>query len=136
MAQATLTTLKAAGLDHIVFHVRDAERSKQFYMRLFGMEIDHEGPGQVFLRCGEKRVLALFEPRDGGEIHGGSEVNHLALKLESADYDQASSALKTEGIEFRGRAADPYTIYIKDPDGHTLQLITTDHGQRRQQEQS
>ena len=126
------TALRVTGLDHVVFHVLDVERSRSFYMRLFGMEIDHERPGQVFLRCGEKRVLALFEHQDGAEIHGGSEVNHLALRLESGDFATVKAALEAEGIPFRGRRGDPECVYLEDPDGHRLQLIYPDRQRRHQ----
>jgi hypothetical protein len=76
--------------------------------------------------------VALFEAAEGTDIHAGSELNHLALKLEEGDYDQVSAALKGQGIKFWGREGDPYCIYLEDPDGHRLQLITTDHRQRRQ----
>ena len=76
MAQATLTTLKAAGLDHIVFHVCDAERSKQFYMRLFGMEIDHEGPGPALVEERRRRRAEVLEPPRVRAAHRSGEGRH------------------------------------------------------------
>ncbi|HYU20300.1 MAG TPA: VOC family protein [Chloroflexota bacterium] len=129
MAQTTLTTLKANSIDHVVLHVRDVDRAKRFYVEFLGMTVAHEHGRQTFLRCGSQ-LVALFEPSEGADIHAGSELNHMALKLESGDFEQVSAALKAAGIRFWGREGDPYCIYLEDPDGHRLQLITTDHGQR------
>jgi catechol 2,3-dioxygenase-like lactoylglutathione lyase family enzyme len=131
MAQATLTTLKASSIDHVVLHVRDVDRAKKFYIDFLGLTVAHEHGRQSFLRCGNQ-LVALFEAPAGADIHAGSELNHLALKLEEGDYDQVSAALKARGIRFWGREGDPHCIYLEDPDGHRLQLITTDHRQRRQ----
>jgi catechol-2,3-dioxygenase len=132
MAQATPTVLKASSIDHVVLHVRDVGRAKRFYTEFLGLTVAHEEGPRSFLRCGNQ-LVALFEAPAGADIHAGSELNHMALKLESGDYDQVSAALKEAGIPFRGRAGDPYCIYLEDPDGHRLQLITTDHGQRRRE---
>jgi len=88
--------LQVTGIDHVVFHVKDLARAKKFYVDFLGMEVDHERSWQCFLKCGNQG-LALFEAKDGAEIHGGSEVH--------------------------GRDGDPHCIYFHDPDGHQLQLL-------------
>ena len=130
MAQAALTSLKASSIDHVVLHVRDLDLAKKFYVDFLGLTVAHEHGRNSFLHCGSQ-LVALFEAPEGTDIHAGSEMNHMALKLESGDYDQVSAVLKAAGIAFRGRAGDPHCIYLEDPDGHRLQLITTDYGQRR-----
>ena len=127
------TSLKANAIDHVVLHVRDLERAKEFYIGFLGLEVAHEHGKNSFLRLGTQQV-ALFEVAD--DVHPGSEVNHMALKLATGDYDEVSAALNARGIRFWGRDGDPYCIYLEDPDGHRLQLLTTDHGQRRRQEQA
>jgi len=130
MAQAALTSLKASSIDHVVLHVRDLDRAKKFYVDFLGLSVAHEHGRNSFLHCGSQ-VVALFEAPEGTDIHAGSEMNHMALKLEAGDYDQVSAVLTATGVPFHGLAGDPYCIYLEDPDGHRLQLITTDHGQRR-----
>ena len=76
--------LKVTGIDHVVFHVKDLARSKKFYIDFLGMDIDHESSWQCFLKCGNQGV-ALFEVEDEEEVHGGSEVNHMALRLASGE---------------------------------------------------
>ena len=114
--------LKVSGIDHVVFHVRDLARSKRFYVDFLGMEVDHERSWQCFLKCGNQGV-ALFEVEDDIEVHAGSEVNHMALRLASGDYDRVKTTLQSAGIEVSGRSSDPRCIYFSDPDGHKLQLL-------------
>ena len=114
--------LKVSGIDHVVFHVKDLPRARRFYVDFLGMEVDHERDWQCFLKCGTQGV-ALFEVDDGEEVNGGSEVNHMALRLQAGDLDRVRKALSDAGIEFHGRANDPDCVYFHDPDGHRLQLL-------------
>ena len=116
------SSLKVTGIDHVVFHVKDLVDAKKFYVDFLGMEIDHESSWQCFLKCGNQG-LALFEVDDGEDIHGGSEMNHMALKLVSGNYERVKKTLEDAGIEVRGRKGDPHCIYFHDPDGHQLQLL-------------
>jgi catechol 2,3-dioxygenase-like lactoylglutathione lyase family enzyme len=115
--------LQVTGIDHVVFHVKDLARAKKFYVDFLGMEIDHERSWQLFLKCGSQGV-ALFEVDEGKDVHAGSEVNHMALRLESGDYERVKATLENAGIKVNGRQGDPHCIYFSDPDGHRLQLLT------------
>ncbi|HZU07963.1 MAG TPA: VOC family protein [Chloroflexota bacterium] len=116
------TPLRVTGIDHVVLHVRDLARSKRFYTELLGCEVGHESAAQVFLRCGDQ-LIGLFQVREGAEVHAGSEVNHVALRLAAGDYAQVKAALEAAGVEVHGRTGDPHCIYFSDPDGHRLQLL-------------
>lgn len=115
--------LKVSGIDHVVFHVKDLARSKKFYVELLGMEVRRENSWQIFLRCGSQSV-GLFKVERGEKIHSGDKVNHLALRLVSGEYQKVKAALEEAGIEASGRRGDPQCIYLSDPDGHRLQLLT------------
>ena len=114
---------KVTGIDHVVLHVKELARSKKFYVELLGMEVEHESSWQVFLKCGNQGV-ALFEAKNGDEIHGGSEVNHMAMRLKSGEYEKVKAVLEDAGCKVSGRRGDPRCIYFSDPDGHRLQLLT------------
>jgi catechol 2,3-dioxygenase-like lactoylglutathione lyase family enzyme len=118
--------LQVTGIDHVVFYVKDLARAKEFYIDFLGMDIDHESSWQCFLKCGNQG-LALFEAEEDADIHGGSEVNHMALQLKSGDYERVKALLETAGIEVHGRRNDPTCIYFSDPDGHNLQLLMPEH---------
>ena len=113
---------KVSGIDHVVFHVKDLPRARKFYVDFLGLEVEHERDWQCFLKCGNQGI-ALFEVDDGEEVHGGSEVNHMALQLDSGEYERVKAILEDAGIEVRGRKGDPHCIYFHDPDGHQLQFL-------------
>ncbi len=113
---------KVTGIDHVVYHVKDLARAKKFYVDFLGMEVDHESSWQCFLKCGSQGV-ALFEIDDNEEVHAGSEVNHMALRLAAGDYARVKATLENTGIKVFGRKGDPHCVYFHDPDGHQLQLL-------------
>ena len=115
------TALKVTGIDHVVLHVQDLERSKKFYIDLLGFTVAHEGGRQSFLSCGSQQV-ALFEV--GSELHAGSEMNHMALRLAAGEYGEVKAVLETAGVEVHGRPGDDRCLYFNDPDGHRLQVLT------------
>jgi catechol 2,3-dioxygenase-like lactoylglutathione lyase family enzyme len=115
--------LQVTGIDHVVLYVKDLANSRKFYTEFLGMGVEHESSWQCFLRCGGQMV-ALFEAQDGTEIHAGDEMNHMALRLKSGEYEKVKALLEGAGIKVSGRRGDPRCIYFSDPDGHRLQLLT------------
>ena len=114
--------IEASGIDHIVLHVSDVQRSKQFYTELLGMTPYRENDRQVFLHAGAQGV-ALFKRTDGSPVPAGGDMNHLALKVAGGTYDSLKAELETHGVAVSGRPGDDHCIYFQDPDGHRLQLM-------------
>lgn len=117
------TGIKVTGLDHVVLHVSDVERSKRFYMDLLGFEMDRDRGKQVFLRAGSNQ-LGIFALPDGETLDVSNAVNHLALRMGDGTKAQVKAALEAAGIHVHGRTGDPDCVYFEDPDGHRLQLYT------------
>ena len=117
------TSLRVTGIDHVVLHVGNLERSKKFYMELLGFKVAHESSWQSFLSCGNQQV-ALFEMRGDGDIHAGSEMNHMELRLDEGEYEDVKAMLEAAGVEVQGRPGDDRCLYFSDPDGHRLQVLT------------
>jgi catechol 2,3-dioxygenase-like lactoylglutathione lyase family enzyme len=113
---------KVTGLDHIVLHVKDLPRARKFYVDFLGLEVERERDWQCFLKCGNQGV-ALFEVDESQDVHGGSEVNHIALNLVSGNYEEMKKRLEDAGVNVFGRKGDPHCIYFHDPDGHQLQFL-------------
>lgn len=114
--------IKTSGIDHVVLHVSDLERSRRFYLDVLGMTVAHESSGRAFLWCGSQQV-ALFEVRGGAPVKAGAELNHLALSVDSGTYEELKAYLEGRGIEVTGRPGNERCIYFDDPDGHRLQLV-------------
>jgi catechol 2,3-dioxygenase-like lactoylglutathione lyase family enzyme len=113
--------IQTNGIDHIVLHCRDIERTKRFYTEILGMTVYSEGGGQLFMHAGGQGV-ALFE-RPGEAPIGGGDMNHLALNVADGGYESLKAELERHGVEVTGRPGDDHCIYFRDPDGHRLQLI-------------
>ncbi len=116
------TSLKTIGIDHVVLYTTDLPRARRFYTEVLGMTVAFENERQCFLHCGPQ-LVALFQAREP-DIHAGSEMNHMALRLEAGEYEEVKRRLEAEGCTVTGRPADPNCIYFQDPDGHRLQVLT------------
>ena len=45
--------VQASGVDHVVLHCSDVERSKTFYTEILGMSVSREDDRRVFLQAGK-----------------------------------------------------------------------------------
>jgi catechol 2,3-dioxygenase-like lactoylglutathione lyase family enzyme len=113
--------IQASGIDHIVLHVSDVRRSRDFYTGRLGMTVYRENDTQVFLHAGTQGV-ALFKNSDGAPAAGG-DLNHLALNVAGGSYETLKAELEAHGVKVSGRPGDDHCIYFQDPDGHRLQLM-------------
>lgn len=115
--------LKVTGINHVVLHVGDLERSVKFYMEILGFESRHmsvgSGPKMGFLRCGTQG-LDLFEI--AGDVHGGEEMNHMALDAEAENLDELVERLEHAGVDASGRTSRN-SVFIHDPDGHQIEML-------------
>jgi catechol 2,3-dioxygenase-like lactoylglutathione lyase family enzyme len=118
--------LKVKGIDHVVLNVEDLERSKSFYMDILGFEFRSEfarpDAKMCFLTCGAQG-LDLAEQKHA-EIHGGAEMNHMALRIAEGNIDEIVAELAKVGIAPQGVSHDPNTVFIFDPDGHRVELLS------------
>ena len=113
--------IETTGIDHVVLHVGDVQRSKKFYTEVLGMAAYREDDGQVFLHAGRQGV-ALFRKEDGTPLTAGNDLNHLALNVASGSYETLKAELERHGVAVTGRPGEDRCIYFRDPDGHGLQL--------------
>ena len=123
------------GLAEVVLNVRDLARALDFYQGTLGLErISPEGqPGPVFLRAGQAtdRVPSLVVlvplPADAGAFGAPRALHHLALTVPEARFDAAREMLHRAGYEVRDGKHPVLavrTIYVTDPDGNEVELIS------------
>lgn len=113
--------IETSGVDHIVLHTGDIARARKFYTEVLGMSVYRENERQVFLHAGNQGV-ALFR-KDGGPLHTGNDLNHLALNVAGGTYESLKAELERHGVAVHGRPGEDHCIYFQDPDGHRLQLM-------------
>jgi catechol 2,3-dioxygenase-like lactoylglutathione lyase family enzyme len=115
------------GLDHIVLRVRDQARSRQFYEQILGCTLDrvNEKFSLVHLRFGEQ-LIDLVPAREG-ETRGG--IDHFCLSIRCDDLDKVAGELRAKGVALEGDVVrrfgaygDGPSLYLRDPDGHKVEL--------------
>jgi catechol 2,3-dioxygenase-like lactoylglutathione lyase family enzyme len=114
--------IEASGVDNVVLHVNDVQRSKKFYTEVLGMIPYREDEGQVFLHAGRQGV-ALFKKVGDTPLTAGNDLNHLALNVAGGTYITLKAELEKHGVTVTGRPGEDRCVYFRDPDGHRLQLV-------------
>lgn len=114
-------------LNHAAIHVADVERSRAFYRSVLRLEMlprpAFDFPGAWF-RLGANQELHLI----GRRIETVPPVNgnnHFALRVDDIAVWEAH--LQQTGAEFRPRKRRPdgaWQIFLRDPDGHFIELFT------------
>ena len=88
------TKLRTKGIDHTVLHVKDVAKSRQCYLDVLGMTVNHEDATHAFLWCGGGQMVALFQVGEGTDIKPGDDMNHMALRIESGTYEEVRRTWK------------------------------------------
>jgi len=128
--------LKVTGINHVVLHVADLDRSRRFYIEALGFDdrgISVRGMNASFLRCG-MQVLDLFEMADC-DVHGGEEMNHMALNVDAADVELLVAGLSEAGID-AFELTPRNSLFISDPDGHRIEMLPVSASERDHERQS
>jgi glyoxylase I family protein len=123
-------------IDHIVLRIRDLEASLHFYCDILGCTLDkrQEGIGLIQVRAGASLIDLV--PLDGllGKMGGagpgteGHNLDHFALQITPFDEAKIRVHLETHAIaiiesgqRYGAQGTGP-SIYIRDPDGNTVEL--------------
>ncbi len=114
--------IQTSGVDHVVLHVNDVQRSRKIYIEVLGMTAYRENDAQVFLHAGQQGV-ALFKKEGSAPLTAGNDLNHLALNAAAGTYETLKAELESHGVTVTGRPGEDRCIYFRDPDGHRLQLM-------------
>lgn len=131
-----MNVIQPKGLDHVVLRVSNLERSIEFYRDVLGCPVERrlEEVGLVQLRAGSSLIdlIDIASPlgKAGGRqpIRDARNMDHFALALSSFDETSIRAHLSRFGVEAdetrRLYGADGYgpAIYLRDPDGNTVEL--------------
>jgi catechol 2,3-dioxygenase-like lactoylglutathione lyase family enzyme len=123
--------IECRGIDHVVLRVTDIERSLHFYNEILGLPLERviEDIGVYQLRCGPN-LIDLSVLQEGKQLaeKDARGIDHLCLTVHG-DVDTIVSFVKEQGIpitfgpvELYGATGYGTSIYVLDPDGHTLEL--------------
>ena len=119
--------MKIFELNHVAIHVADVERSCRFYREVLKLEPMTRPaftfPGAWF-RLGPEQELHIIGERTE-PVFGHNRGNHYALRTD--DLDAWLKRFQGAGLEVVGprRRPDGATqIFVRDPDGHVIELFT------------
>jgi catechol 2,3-dioxygenase-like lactoylglutathione lyase family enzyme len=134
--------LRLTGLHHVTILCSDVRQSVAFYRNLLGMRVvkqtrnaDDRSARHLFFGDAEGRpgtlVTCLEYPQlEQGKVGVGS-THHFALAVETADELEGwRSYLASRGVACSEVLDRTYfkSIYLRDPDGHIVELATTAPG--------
>jgi catechol 2,3-dioxygenase-like lactoylglutathione lyase family enzyme len=136
--------MQLRGLHHVTGICRDLERTIGFYRDVLGLAVVHDGPsdddpdtrhvwfGAVDGSAGRLVSFMQYPQLPSGVVGVGS-THHFALVVDSAEEQVAwRDYLRGRGLECsdifdRGVCR---SIYVRDPDGHIVEIATRGPGFR------
>ena len=121
--------MRITGLDHIVLVVADTETSLRWYTQELGLEplrVDEWRRGEVpfaSVRVDDATIIDLLEGRASGQ-----NLDHLALVIDEVDLDDLAASgrfdVVTGPVGRWGARGEGRSVYVRDPDGHVVELRT------------
>ncbi len=129
----TITGVIETGL-----YVDDMQRSVDFYNRLCGFSTLLASDRITSLRVAPRQVLLLFARGASVEAdalpsgippHDGSGQQHIAFGIRPDEIEAWRETLGEQGIEIESAVDWPQggqSLYFRDPDGHSVELKTSD----------
>jgi len=124
-----------------VLYANDLESSAYFYTEVIGLPLIGEiGETGFACRVAPGSVLLVFDPRQSDKpgrsvpIHGARGPGHLALRVRAPDLGAWRSRLSAHGVavelEKQWGQGDGFapgsSVYIRDPSGNSVELVTGD----------
>ena len=119
--------LRVTGLDHVVLNVADVERSLAFYCDELGLapeRVEEWRRGEILfpsVRVDAGTIIDLLAVARTGE-----NADHLCLVVEPVDLEAIKASGRFEVVDGPatrfGARGDGTSLYVKDPDGNTVEL--------------
>ncbi len=129
--------IEIAGIDHIVLRTTKLKDMLEFYCNVLGCTVERETTvetGLTQLRAGSALIDLVTVDSDLGRMGGGAptesenNLDHFCLQLKPISDIEIEKHLSEHGInegsfhERYGAQGVGKSIYIKDPEGNTVEL--------------
>jgi catechol 2,3-dioxygenase-like lactoylglutathione lyase family enzyme len=118
------------GLSHVTFVVRDLERMTRILTGVFGAREVYASGEETFSVAREKffQVGDLWIAVMEGEPLPSRTYNHVAFKIQDAEFEAYEAKVKALGLEMRPPrlrvAGEGRSLYFYDDDNHLFELHT------------
>ncbi|RZS93364.1 VOC family protein [Aquimarina brevivitae] len=125
------TNFKIEFLDHVAIRVKDIKVSVEWYERVLGLkkyQLPAWGEVPIFMMS-HKTGVALFPAQLQDEplnsLSKNVKIDHFAFQVTSKNFEKAKRKFEALDIAFELQDHHYFdSLYIKDPDGHTVELTT------------
>lgn len=128
--------IQPAGFDHIVLRIVDKDRMIAFYRDVLGCPVDWDRPelGLTHIRVGTSLIDLVTVDGKLGRLGGaapgaeGRNLDHFALAVRPFDEAAIRAHLASHGVaiieegERYGAEGDGTSLYVRDPEGNTVEL--------------
>jgi fosfomycin resistance protein FosX len=118
------------GLSHLTFVVRDLERMTRIMTGIFGAQEVYASGEETFSVAREKffQVGDLWIAVMEGEPLPSRTYNHVAFKIEDAEFEHYEAKVKAMGLEIRPPrqrvTGEGRSLYFYDDNNHLFELHT------------
>jgi len=117
-------------LDHSIVRARDRRRSAQFLATLLGLEVGADAGPLVPVQINPGLALE-FDDREE------FAAAHYAFRVDASTFARVLAWLAASSVQFgsgpehgwdrrAAHGAGTQTVYVRDPDGHSYELIAPD----------
>jgi catechol 2,3-dioxygenase-like lactoylglutathione lyase family enzyme len=107
-------------LDHIEFYVSNAEKSRDFFVSIFGNTLRNRG-AKRYLKLGS--TYMAFEPPRGNAAAG--QMDHFSIAIQKLDMPKLHAFLEQRGVTYQDYPSGRDTG-VTDADGIRIQLSPED----------
>jgi len=119
--------MKIQELNHVAIHVSDVEESCRFYREVLRLEPlprpAFSFPGAWF-RLGANQELHLIGERTE-PVLSHNHGNHFALRVDDLGvWEGHFESLGVEHFPRKRRPDGAWQLFLRDPDGHVIELFT------------
>lgn len=119
------------GIDHVALTVRNVESSVQWYQDVLGLTRLHQevwGSFPAVVGTGTTSLALFPVASDHPDGPPGPETlcfRHVAFRVDRRSFESARAELSAGGVnlEFQDHQI-AHSIYLRDPDGHQLEITT------------
>lgn len=113
------------GINHVTFSVRDVPRSFSFYTGVLGFRPVARWPRGAYLLAGDLWVALVAD----ADVRAGAlpEYTHIAFSVPRDELEALSARIRASGATiWQENWTEGDSLYFLDPDGHKLELHTSD----------
>ncbi len=118
-------------LDHVAIRVKDIQASATWYENVLGLkkyEKSEWSPFPILMFAGKTGIALFPAATDDPKVDLASKnvkIDHFAFNVDNVNYNKAKKHFIELGINFECQDHVYFhSMYIKDPDGHTVELTT------------